>query len=506
MLPAAALALAYLIVRPPSPDLAAQVFRADLFADHGFLIWNNHWYGGHYLPGYSVLFPPLAALLGPRLVGALSAVAAAGLFGALARRRYGDRARVGTLWFGAATASLLLAGELTFALGIAVGLGALLAVQRQRIVLGAGLAVLTSCASPVAGVFTVLAGASLTLTGARREGLALAAGSGAALTLLTAAFPTGGWFPFAVSAFIAVPLFVVAALAVVPSDERALRIGLVLFGLLGIAAFVIHTPLGANATRLGPLFGGPVLALALLGRRTLALALLALPLLYWQWGAPIRDVAAAAGDPSLHESYYAPLLAELDRRTGGEPVRIEIPITRSRGEAQYVAPRYALARGWLRQLEADDIDLFTGGNLTPAAYRAWLDERGVAYVALSDAETDYLSSDEAALIRRGLPYLREVWSNDRWRLYAVRGSPGLLSGPARLSKMGPDWFSLGARRPGPVLVRVHFTSFWTVTAGDACVAPQGDWTRVDVARPGIVTVTARFSLAALFGRDRQCSG
>jgi hypothetical protein len=506
MLPAAALALVYLIARPPSPDLAAQVFRADLFADHGFLIWNNYWYGGHYLPGYSVLFPPLAALLGPRLVGALSAVAAAGLFGALARRRYGDRARLGTLWFGAATASLLLAGELTFALGVAIGLGALVAIQRRRIALGAGLAVLTSCASPVAGLFAILAGAALTLAGARREGIALAAGSGAALAVLTAAFPTGGWFPFAVSAFIAVPLFVVAALAVVPSDERALRFGLVLFGLLGIAAFVIHTPLGANAARLGSLFGGPVLALALLGRRPVALALLALPLLYWQWGAPIRDVAAAAGDPSLHGSYYGPLLAELDRRTGGEPVRIEIPITRSRGEAQYAAPHYALARGWLRQLEADDIDSFTNGKLTAAAYRAWLDERGVAYVALSDAETDYLSSDEAALIRRGLPYLREVWSNEHWRLFAVRGSPGLVSGAASLSAVGPDWFSLDARRPGPVLARLHFTSFWTITAGDACVAPQGDWTRVDVARPGVVTVTAPFSLSGLFGRDRECSG
>src|SRR3954447_23940811 len=132
MVPAVVLALAYLIARPPSADLAAQAFRADLFADHGFLIWNNDWYAGHYLPSYSVLFPPLAAAVGPRLVGALSAVVAAGLFGALARRRYGERARLGTLWFGAGTASLLLAGELTFALGVAVGLGALLALQRRR--------------------------------------------------------------------------------------------------------------------------------------------------------------------------------------------------------------------------------------------------------------------------------------------------------------------------------------------------------------------------------------
>ena len=73
---AAVLAAAYLVLAPPSADLAAQDYRATL----GLVLWDYGWYGGHHMPGYSVLFPPLAALLGPRLVGALSAVAAAWLF------------------------------------------------------------------------------------------------------------------------------------------------------------------------------------------------------------------------------------------------------------------------------------------------------------------------------------------------------------------------------------------------------------------------------------------
>ena len=104
MLVAAILSLAYLLLEPSSADLAAQTFRSDLFASHGFLLWNNDWYGGHYLPGYSVLFPPLGAALGPRLVGALAAVTAAGLFSALTRHRYGERARLANLWFGGASA------------------------------------------------------------------------------------------------------------------------------------------------------------------------------------------------------------------------------------------------------------------------------------------------------------------------------------------------------------------------------------------------------------------
>ena len=75
------LAAVYLIVEPPSGDLAAATYRSELFARVGFTLWDNGWYGGHYLPGYSVLAPALGALLGNRVLLALGTVAAAGLFG-----------------------------------------------------------------------------------------------------------------------------------------------------------------------------------------------------------------------------------------------------------------------------------------------------------------------------------------------------------------------------------------------------------------------------------------
>lgn len=505
MLPAALLAIAYLVLRPPSADLAAQTFRADLFAAHGLLIWNNDWYAGHYLPGYSLLFPPLGAALGPRLAGAVAAVAAAGLFGALARGAYGDRARLGALWFGVGTATMLFTGRLTFALGVAVGLGALLALQRRRIALAVALAVLTPLASPVAGLFLLIAAAAVALAGDRRGSRAVAIAAGAAIVALSLAFPAGGREPFVFWAFVPVPLFAAAALWLIPSEQRALRRGVTLYALVALAAFAFPNPVGGTAVRLGALFGGPLLALVLARRRPLVLAVLALPLLYWQWVAPVRDVAVATGDPSIDESYYQPLLAELGRRGSG-PVRIEIPPTRNRWESVYVAPRFPIVLGWLRQVEWDHRALFTGGNLTPSSYLSWLDDNGVSYVALADAKLDYLAADEAELIRAGLPYLRPVWANEHWRLYAVRGTPGLIGGPATLTRLGPDGFSLDARRPGRVLVRVHFTRYWTVTAGDACVEHDGDWTRIDVVRPGNVSVSARFSLAGLFGRDRACSG
>ena len=76
---------------------------------------------------------------------------------------------------------------------------------------------------------------------------------------------------------------------------------------------------------------------------------------------------------------------------------------------------------------------------------------------------------------------------------------------ARLSALGPASFTLAARDAGAFLVRVRYTRYWTVTSGEACVERDGDWTEVDVLRPGTVSVAARFSLDGLFGRASQCS-
>src|ERR1700742_115986 len=70
---AAVLAAVYVIVSPATHDLAAHLFRAQLFASQGFGLWNNDWYGGHHILGYSVLFPAVSALLTPQLAAALAA-------------------------------------------------------------------------------------------------------------------------------------------------------------------------------------------------------------------------------------------------------------------------------------------------------------------------------------------------------------------------------------------------------------------------------------------------
>ena len=484
---AAAIAGAYLIWGPPTQDLAAATFRAELFSDHGFVIWNNAWYSGHYLLSYSVTYPPVGALLGPRLAGAVGAVAAAAIFAVLTRRAYGERAVAGSLWFAAAVAVWLFTGRMPFLLAVPFGLAAMLPADRGwGPALAAGLAAVCSLTSPIAGLFVAIAGAALALTGQRARGVAVAVGAAVPIAALNLAFPTGGDEPFVFSAFIAVPIFAAAALWLLPGERSDLRVGVVIYALAALILYLVPNAVGGNITRLGALLAGPTMALVLWPRGRLVVLAVSLPLLYWQLIAPVRDIRKAAGDPATERSYFAPLNAELDSLAAGEGAfRTEVPPTRNRWEAAYVAPDHPIARGWLRQLEADDFDLFSDDHLTPAAYRDWLDRHGVSYVAISDAKPDWIAEDEVALIDRGLDYLTSVWRSQHWRLYRVDRAHGLAR--AGVEAVGPDEVAVDAHRAGEIALPINWTRYWNVGLGEACVS-EGDEgeTVLDVRRPGRV--------------------
>ncbi|MDP8968534.1 MAG: hypothetical protein M3N04_08035, partial [Actinomycetota bacterium] len=245
--------------------------------------------------------------------------------------------------------------------------------------------------------------------------------------------------------------------------------------------------------RLGALAGGPVVLGALVGRRSaLLLAALALPLAYWALYPAVRDVVRASGDPSLQASYYAPLLDYLRSRPARGAFRVEIPFTENHWEARHVAPAIALARGWERQLDRRHSALFYDGSLDAATYRAWLDERAVAYVAVPDVPLDHAGRDEARLVEGGLPYLREVWRDEHWRVFAVRAPKPLAAGAT--ATLTDDGMTLRATRPGDVLVRVHHTRWWRIARGSACVsAAPGELTRVRVLEAGTIRIQARLT-------------
>ena len=126
------LALVYLIAAPSTADFAAQTFRVGLFEHQGLAAWDNLWFGGHHLPGYGFILPLLGSLVSPRLVASFAVVVSALLFAEIAYARWGERARIGVVWFAASASISLFTGRLTFAIGIALALGAVFALQRGR--------------------------------------------------------------------------------------------------------------------------------------------------------------------------------------------------------------------------------------------------------------------------------------------------------------------------------------------------------------------------------------
>ena len=490
----------YLLVSPPSADLAAQEYRADL----GLTLWNNGWFAGHHTPGYSVLFPPLGGAIGVPLTGALAAVAAAALFAALARRHWtGWSADAAALWFAAGTTAVLLNGRITFLLGVAIALGALLALSHDRRLLALALAAATTLASPVAGLFVALAAAAWALAARRSRllwGAGIAAAAVAPIVILLALFPQGGSEPFAASAFWPALAATVLVATLLPADERTLRAGAVLYALALVTAFAIATPLGGNATRLGALAAGPIALGALASiRRPLLVGALALAFAYWPVYPAVRDVVRASGDPSLQASYHAPLLGFL--RSQGPPgsFRVEIPFTENHWEARHVAggrDGIPLARGWERQLDRRFGALFYDGSLDAASYRDWLDEHAVAYVALPDVALDGAGRGEARLIAAGLPYMREVWRSRHWRVFAVARPAALaaMRGGGATATLSADAVMVRAARAGSVLVRVRFTRWWRVTRGRGCVTRAGGgMTRVRLPAAGTVRLQARLT-------------
>ncbi len=525
VLVAAVLAGFYLLIAPKTGDLPAHVFRAKLFGREPFTVWNGDWYSGHHTPAYSVLFPPLAWMLGPAAAGALAAVGASAAFEPLARGYFGESARWGTLWFGFASATILLTGRLPFMLGVALGLVALLAYQRGRIPLALVFGVLCPLASPVAGVFLAIAAFACVLARqpwpprldreawqGSRAALWLTAAAVVPPLPLVLAFPEGGKEPYVLSSFLPVPIACAFFLALVPRRERALRAGAAVYALVAVAALAVQTPVGGNASRLGALFAGPLAACLLLGRgrpgmRPIALVGLFVPLVYWQWSTAVREVSHAHGDLSRHSSYFHPLLRFLSAHKS-PPGRVEVVFTRGHWETANVAIHFPLARGWERQLDIGRDKIFYNRKLfTPRSYEHWLGVNGVRWVALPDAPLDYSAKEEARLVDVGVPYLKERWFNEHWRVYEVTSPRPLVlpEGGARIKpvELGSNQMKLQVQRPGSALVRVRWTPYWV--AKGACLEPAGAWTRVTARHAGPLRIHVDFSPLRLIQRGRRCS-
>ena len=480
-------------------DLPAQIYRVGLFHRDGLTIWDSQWYGGHWTLDYSVLFPPVAGIIGIQATAMLSAVAAAAVFDRLVVGHFGRGARPGSLAFAAGTLVQASIGQLPFLMGEALAMGAIGAAVKGRWRLALVLALATSLTSPLAGAFLGLAVVSWMVAAwpRHRLGLVAVAGAAAAPVLAFAAlFPGQGSFPFRLSGLILGIAVCVGASLLVPATEPALRTGARLYGIVLALSFALPSPLGGNAVRLAECLSIPLAACVLWPVRRVVLGVVAVPLAIAQWTPAWGAIVADGRDPSTHAAYYQPLIDFLGHNRQ-PPARVEVVPTKLHWEAAYVAPRQPLARGWERQLDIANNPLFYDQDLlTPTSYLAWLRDNGVRYVALPDAPLDYAGVGEAALLRTGLPGLRLALSTPHWSVFEVTDSPGIVSGPARLVRLDGGLVDLAATGAGTVVVRVRYSPNWSLNGAGCVHQAPGAWTAVESAGPGPLQLRVHLTGAA----------
>lgn len=478
-------------------DTAAQVYRVDSFRRYGFSLWDFRWYGGHWTLDYSFLYPPMASAVGMFALTVVSAAAAAFAFDRLARRYLGAGAVAASYLFAAGTLVAASIGQLTSLTGEAFGLLALWAATRRRVAPALVLGLACTLTSPLTGAFLALAatawGVHLAWNRDRRAvaAAALAVVAGVPMVAAAIVFPGDGAMPYPVADWLW-EMVVAAGIGLLAVRRyRPVAVGAGIFMLAATVSELVPSALGGNVGRLEDMVALPLTAALAWSRLPLLLPFAAVPLTLSQWSPAWGAFTSAPSQPSTHQAFYAPLdrVLRADASTGPAG-RVEVVPTQYHWESVYVAPVMPLARGWERQLdEADNPIFYRPGPIDGPAYRAWLLDDGVRFVALPSAPLDTAGKVEAAVVSSGrVPGLKLVWRSPRWRLYQVTGSPGIVSGPAQLVRAADTAMVLDASHAGPVTVRVRWSPDWYVPGGEACVARDGPWLSVEVARPGPVTL------------------
>ncbi|MEV0091905.1 glycosyltransferase family 87 protein [Streptomyces sp. NPDC050738] len=477
-------------------DLAAQVSWTDFVARHPGAPYNLSWYGGTYVGNYSLLAPQLMALCGVRTVTVLSGIAAswpaALLFVRSGVRRplWPALLAVLTLWCNVAS------GRSTFALGVALALVSCVVLTggSRRLVTAGVFSALAAMASPVAGLFLLVAGVGRLLDRDARAAVALCAPPVAVVALTTLLFPFSGVMPMATSDVWKPVLFGVLLCALAPGEWRTLRYGAGVYAVGVVLTALIPSPVGSNVVRLAELFGPPALLAALLAHglqavRRIAFALALALSVHWVAQHTVHVVEMSTPVPEWAAGTQG-VVAALDR-LGADRTRVEVVPAVNHRETSTLGRHVDLARGWNRQLDRDRGALFYDGTFSADTYRSWLGHWAVGYVVLPEGTPDWAAQQEAALVRSGPAWLKPVWRDAGWRIYEVEDATPLVTG-AGASVLGGDGASLvvRARERGAVSVRIAHSPWLRSSAG--CLERAGEWTRLNVPGPGIYRIDSSY--------------
>lgn len=501
---------------PPGTDLAAHVYQLDVFVRNGFELWTNYWYAGRYtFVGYSLIYYPLAAFVGIKLLAVLSAATATAAFTLLVRERWGEQTVWATRLFAVVTAASVLTAAFPYGLGLAFMLAALLALARGHTVWFAALVALTLATSPLAFLFLVLflcaAGASDHDRKITKPAAVVAIACAVAVVIWRL-FPDPGRFPFPSGELLAALTFCGIGLGVTWRVERAriLRTLFAVYAILCVLAYLVPSDIGANVARLR--FAAiPIAALTLSLRRwrPWPVAAIAFALACsWNLSPLAWSLVRSSSDPSSAAAYWQPAISFLERTL--EPgYRVEAVDTAGHWEAVYLTRAgIPIVRGWFRQDDFPQNEVLYDGP-GPASYLRWLHSLGVRYVVLTSAPADYSARTEAQLLESGRSGLQVVFRRPNVTVFAVPHPVPIVRGPGnpRVVAMKQSEIELLLQRPGTYSLTVRYSPYFA--AEGACITKtKSGMTQLDVRRAGPVrltfSVTPRRALAALAGRKSSC--
>jgi hypothetical protein len=506
---ATSLAALLLWATPPGIDWAAHAYQRTFLIEHGFLLWNNFWYAGRYsFITYSLIYYPLAALLGIRVLALASIGTAAAAFTLVVMREWGWRARFSSRTFAVLWVGIIGSAAFPFALAMSLALLSIWSLQagrRGRFAVGA---VLTLAASPLAFVLLVIvgSGALLSRRSLRNVGLPVGAVAVAGLMelVLYRLFGGAGRFPFPLLELL--PALVFAGLGLIATNgvptARVLRGFFWAYLVALIAAYVVPTGLGSNIDRVRYVALPLALIVASLRHwRPLWIVVPAIALgAVWNLTPIVDSFSQSTSDPEVTLSYWQPAIGYLHKNLSPS-YRVEAVDTVEHWPAAYLPEAgIPIVRGWYRQGDFPTNELLYDKSLNAATYDAWLRALGVRYVVISDATPDYSSRLEAQLIRSGESGLLPVFRARHVDVYEVPNPSPIVTGPGKASIdwLYPNRVVFEVTKPGMYRVGVRWSPYWKTA--QACVAKGSDgMVRTYVPHAGMVDL--KFALTVSRGLE-----
>ncbi|ARX84185.1 membrane protein [Streptomyces alboflavus] len=502
-------------------DLAAQEAWAGFARRYPGSAYSLFWYGGLHTANYSVISPYLMAAFGVRTVAAASGIAATWMGVAIIMRSGIRKPLWPSVIVGFSMWCQVVCGRATFMLGVAFGVGAVLAVTgtaTRRRVAGATLcAALATMGSPVAGLFLVVVGGAYLLLREWGKGLALILPPFVVVGLTTWLFPFEGEQPMAFIRIFPPVLLCGVVILAAPRSWKLLKVGAAVYAVGVVLTWLIPTPIGTNVERFAEIAAPPILLAAVLNRKFSTLRLLrpsGTPRHFWHRTVLIcavvlsliwvsvkttSDIVAYTKVPTWAVETDG-VVKELNR-LGAERTRVEVVPARDHREAAVLSPYINMARGWNRQADVERGRLFYEGRpvsevkegaFTSSSYRAWLNHWAVGFVVLykGDGKPDGAAEREHDLVTSEPSYLDQVWHDDNWRIYRVKDAVPLVDKPGSVVTADGAHLTVRMSEPGSVTVRVAYSPWLWAEGG--CLYKEGDFTRLTVKKPGDVRIASNY--------------